>query len=92
MWTIIKFEKKSLSFLKSDLENKLGTKCKIYIPKLLYKKFAKKKLIRKEFNLLGDYLFCFNEKFSDTKVIKIINYSRGLKVFYKALSVSKRNK
>ncbi len=79
MWTIIKFDRKSLNFLKSDLENKLGTKCKIYIPKLLYKKFTKKKLVKKEFNLLGDYLFCFNEKFRDTKVLKIINYSRGLK-------------
>lgn len=79
MWTIIKFEKKSLNFLKSDLEDKLGTSCKIYIPKILYKRFNKKKLVKKEFNLLGDYLFCFNEKFSDSKFLKSINYVRGLK-------------
>lgn len=79
MWTIIKFEKKSFNFLKSDLENKLGTKCKIYIPKLRYKRFIKNKFVTKKFNLLGDYLFCFNEKFSDTKIIKTINFTRGLK-------------
>ena len=79
MWTIIKFEKKKLSSLKSDLEKKLGKNCKYYIPKLLFKRYIKNKWAKKEFNLLGDYLFCFNEKFNDSKVIKTINYARGLK-------------
>ena len=79
MWTIIKFERKKLTFLKSDLEKKLGSDCKFYIPKLLFKKYSKKKWKKKEFNLLGDYLFCFNEKFNDSKVVKSINYIRGLK-------------
>ncbi len=79
MWAIIKFDKKNLSFLKADLEKKLGAKCKFYIPKLLFKKFTKKKLEKKEFNLLGDYLFCFNEKFKDSNIVKTINYTRGLK-------------
>tara|TARA_Y100000992_G_scaffold293961_1_gene253174 strand:+ start:460 stop:957 length:498 start_codon:yes stop_codon:yes gene_type:complete len=79
MWTIIKFEKKNLSFLKSDLEKKLGTNCKFYIPKLLFKRFTKNKWSKKEFNLLGDYLFCFNEKFGDSNIIKNINYIKGLK-------------
>ena len=79
MWTIIKFEKKNLTFLKSDLKKKLGNNCKFYIPKLLFKRYTKKKLVKKEFNLLGDYLFCFNEKFNDSKIIKTINYARGLK-------------
>ena len=74
MWTIIKFERKKLTFLKSDLEKKLGSNCKFYIPKLLFKKYSKKKWKKKEFNLLGDYLFCFNEKFNDSKVVKSINY------------------
>ena len=79
MWTIIKFEKKKLSSLKADLEKKLGTNCKYYVPKLLFKRYIKNKWAKKEFNLLGDYLFCFNEKFNDSKVIKTINYARGLK-------------
>lgn len=88
MWTIIKFEKKSLNFLKSDLENKLGSSCKIYIPKIHYKRFSKKKLVKKEFNLLGDYLFCFNEKFNDSKFLKSINYVRGLKYVLQGFSQS----
>ena len=79
MWTIIKFEKNKLSSLKSDLEKKLGANCKFYIPKLIFKRYIKNKWAKKEFNLLGDYLFCFNEKFNDSKVIKTINYARGLK-------------
>ena len=30
-----------------------------------------KKVVKKEFSLLGDYLFCFNSKFEDQKFIKI---------------------
>ena len=90
MWTIIKFEKKSLNFLKSDLKNKLGINCKFYIPKILFKRFYKKKLIKKEFNLLGDYLFCFHDKFNDLKIIKTINYIRGLKYVLDGFNQSQR--
>ena len=47
MWTIIKFEKKKLSSLKSDLEKKLGANCKFYVPKLLFKKIHKKQMGKK---------------------------------------------
>ena len=79
MWTIIKFEKKNFNFLKLELEKKLGSSCQFYVPKLLFKRNKKNKLIKKEFNLLGDYLFCFNEKFEDSKIINTTNYVRGLK-------------
>ena len=59
MWTIIKFDKKNLSFLKKDLEKKLGSHCKFYLPKIQLKRFKNKKLIKKEFNILGDYFFDF---------------------------------
>ena len=79
MWTIIKFEKNKFEFLKNDLQKKLGKDCIFYVPKLSYKKFSRKKIIKKEFNLLGDYLFCFNKKFADQKFIKTLNYVKGLK-------------
>ena len=88
MWTIIKFEKKSLNVLKSDLEKKLGTNCKFYIPKLLFKKYTKKKWKKKEVNLLGDYLFCFNKKFNDSRAIKTVNYARGLKYILQGFNQS----
>ncbi len=88
MWTIIKFEKKGYSFLKSDLEKRLGADCKFYVPKLLFKRYKKNKLIKKEFNLLGDYLFCFSEKFSDKKILMTINYARGLKYILQGFNQS----
>ena len=63
MWTIIKFEKKNLNILKLELEKKLGFKCQFYIPKLLLKRYQKNKLIKKEFNLLGEYLFALMKNF-----------------------------
>ena len=33
MWTILKFEKKKLELLKTDLRKKIGNDFKIYIPK-----------------------------------------------------------
>ena len=79
MWTILKFEKKNLNFLKGDLEKKLGSSCEIYIPKLIYKRYNNNKMVKREFNLLGDYLFCFNEKFNDPRYMKTMNYVRGMK-------------
>ena len=79
MWTIIKFDKKNLNFLKLDIEKKMGSNSEFYIPKVLFKRYLKKKLVKKEFNLMGDYLFCFNEKFKDTKNLENLNYVRGLK-------------
>ena len=38
MWTIIKIEKKSISFLKSDLRKKLGGEINFYYPKFLINK------------------------------------------------------
>lgn len=90
MWTIIKFEKKKLEFLKLDLKKKLGLECKFYQPKLLHKNYRKKKLVKKEFNLLGDYLFCFNSKFENSKFIETINYSRGLKYILNGFKESQK--
>ncbi len=88
MWTIIKFEKKSFGSLKSDLEKKLGADCKFYVPKLLIKRYKNNKLVKKEFNLLGDYLFCFSEKFNDKKIVKTANYTRGLKYILQGFTQS----
>ena len=57
MWAILKFDKKNLSTLREDLKKKLGKDFKLYIPKLRIQKYKNNKLISKEFNLLGDYLF-----------------------------------
>ena len=81
MWTILKFDRKNLATLKNDFSKILGKDFDFYIPKILVQKFKNKKLINKEFYLLGDYLFCFHTKFSDKKVINTLQYSKGLKYF-----------
>ena len=67
MWVIIKFDEKKISFLKEDFSKRLKGSFEIYRPKLLTQKYHKNKLINKELNLLGDYMFCFHEDF---KILK----------------------
>ena len=81
MWTIIKIDKKRISSLKEDLKNKLGTDYTIYSPKLLVQKYRNNKLINKEFDLLGDYLFCFHKDFQNPITLNRLKFTRGLKYF-----------
>ena len=81
MWTILKFDKKKILFLKKDFEEKLGKDFIFYEPKFMIKSFKKNKLIQKELSLLGDYIFCFNEKFKEQKMMDLLRSSRGLKYF-----------
>ena len=81
MWTVLKFDKKNLSVLKEDLKSKLGNDFEIYNPKLRIQKYQNRKLISKELNLLGDYLFCFHKKFTYQETINSLKFSRGLKYF-----------
>ena len=79
MWAVIKFEKKKLIFLKKELKEKLGSDCHFYVPKMMFKKFIKKKIIKKEINVLGDYLFCFHTSLSDKNLMNELYFTRGLK-------------
>ena len=90
MWTVIKFDKKNIGLLKKDLEIKLGKDVLIYCPKLLIQKFKNNKLINKEFNLLGDYMFCFHDKINEVGVIQKLKFSRGLKYFLEGFSKSQK--
>ncbi len=83
MWTIIKFDKKKINLLKNDLTKKIGQNYKIYSPKLVFKKFKDKKIILKEFNLLGDYLFCYHENFKNDEILRTLNYLKGIKYVLK---------
>tara|TARA_X000000950_G_C13768122_1_gene599777 strand:- start:261 stop:758 length:498 start_codon:yes stop_codon:yes gene_type:complete len=91
MWTIIRFEKKKLELLKEDLRKKLGKDFIIYIPKIKIQNYRKNKLINLEFNLLGDYMFCFHKKFSDSRYLNIVKFSRGLKYLLKGYVESQKD-
>ena len=83
MWAILKFDRKNLATLKKDFYKKLGEDSAFYIPKLLVKKYKNKKIINKEYYLLGDYLFCFHKKLSNKNIFNTLQYTRGLKYFVK---------
>ena len=79
MWVIIKFDKNNLELLKRELKEKLGNNFTIYSPKFFFQKYINNKLIHKEFNLLGDYLFCFHKNFNNQNVVNNLKFTRGLK-------------
>ena len=81
MWSIIKFDKKNFYLLKNDLREKIGKDCIIYRPKILIKKYKNKKLVKKEFDIMGDYLFCFHKKFEQKDIIQKLRFMKGLKYF-----------
>ena len=90
MWAIIKFDRKKLEFLKEDFKKKLGEDFTIYNPKLLVQKYKNNKLINKEFDLLGDYLFCFHKNFEKSSTINMLKFSKGLKYFLSGFSQSQQ--
>ncbi len=79
MWAVIKFDKKKINAFTTDLKAKLGQDLEIYIPKFNIQNFKNKKLISKELNLLGDYLFCFHKKLESKDTLNFIQFTRGLK-------------
>ena len=81
MWTILKFDKKKIEFLKKDLSKKLGEDFVIYSPKLFLQKYKNNKLINRELNLLDDYLLCFHKDFKYPTTINKLKFCRGLKYF-----------
>ena len=91
MWTVLKFDKKNLGLLKKDLKKKLGQDFKIYIPKLRIQKYKNNKLINKEFNLLGDYMFCFHKSLEYKNTINSLRFTRGLKYFLEGLTESQKD-
>ena len=88
MWRILKFDHKNLGLLKKDLLKKLGTDLRIYIPKLRIQKYKNNKLINKEINLLGSYMFCFHESFGHENKINSLKFLKGLKYFLEGHSYS----
>ncbi len=90
MWTILKLDKKKIAFLKDDFKKKLGKDFVIYSPKILIDKFKKNKIVNSEFNLLGDYIFCYHKEFKNPTIINTIKFSRGLKYILDGFVSSQR--
>ena len=81
MWAVLKVDKNYISLLKKDFSKKIGNDIKFYTPKLKINKFYKKKYLKEEVMLLGDYLLCFHKDFTKKSIINNLRYCRGLKYF-----------
>jgi len=81
MWTIIKYEKKLYETLKNELKKKIDDKVQFYRPKILLQKYIRNKLINKELDILGDYIFCYHDNFEYSKNIDHYKYIKGIKYF-----------
>ena len=90
MWAIIKFDKKNINSLIKKFNCKLGQKVIFYRPKMIKQKFSNNKLINKEINLLGNYMFCFHEKIANNNTIETLKYTKGLKYFLNGFKESQK--
>ena len=91
MWTVLKIDRKKFCMLKQDLEKKLKCDVKFYIPKIQVEKFSKYKIKKNlNYDLLGDYIFCFSEKFNKKDIINSLSCLRGLKYFLNGFENSQK--
>ncbi len=78
MWIVAKVNNKEFNTFKKALISNLGIAPEIYGPKILIDKLIKNKIYRKKEFILDNYIFLKHEKFFDKKIIKSLNYLRGL--------------
>ena len=90
MWAVIKSNPKFLELMKKDIANKLSGETKFYSPKILVQYYLKNKLRKKEINLLGDYIFCYNENLKGVN-LNIIKFSRGVKYYLQGHEILQEN-
>ena len=81
MWTVLKFDKKKIKDLKAIFQKKLGSSPVFYIPKIKIQRFFKNQAKDYEFDVLGNYAFCYHEKIADAKIYPLLNNTIGLKYF-----------
>ena len=81
MWVIAKFNKGEEEVFKKNLKASLGEDTKFYSPCFISNtasKKSKKFFIKK---LLSSYIFCYNDKFSNIKIINSSKFTKGLSYF-----------
>lgn len=79
MWIIIKFDKKKFNFFKKELKSKLSCDHTLYSPKLLVNKYKNNKLVKREYNVLGDYIFCYDKNLKNKEILTQLQFVKGLK-------------
>lgn len=89
MWTILKFNRRDVNLLFEDLKKKVGKDIIIYKPKVIVESFRKNKLIKKEIDILGDYLICYHKNFNQLD-LRCFAFLKGLKYFLNGNSFAQK--
>tara|TARA_B100001123_G_C15319876_1_gene1027518 strand:+ start:1004 stop:1492 length:489 start_codon:yes stop_codon:yes gene_type:complete len=77
MWVVAKIKSDQCFIFKQELRSKFGDQVEYYEPKI----YHQKKSFDNEKKILGNYIFCFHEKFKDNKYLIESRYTKGLKYF-----------
>ena len=72
MWTIVKFDKKKIEDLKKNFNKKLGSNSIFTFLKLKYKRNLENKIKDYDFDVLGDYAFCYHQNISNNSIFTFI--------------------
>ena len=78
MWAILNIDIKKKNFFEVEFKNRVGSDFKIYYPKLKIKTYKNKIFSIKSIPLLGNYIFCFHNKFNSQAFIQNIKFIKGL--------------
>ena len=54
-------------------------------------KYKNNKLIKKEFNILGDYVFCYDKKLQDKEILAKLKFVKGLKYILNGFLFSQKH-
>ena len=90
MWIVIKFEKNKLNFVMNNIKSTFGKDVKFYFPKVSVQKFKKRKLVEKEINLLGDYIFLSHKYLYLEKNLHNLRFTKGIKYFLEGCKNSQK--
>ena len=87
MWIVAKIKSEELRLFKNQLSDQTSGEARYYEPKITFFKNN----VNTVKNILGNYIFCFHEKFKDYSFVNKFKYIRGLKYFLKDYKNSQKN-
>lgn len=91
MWVVFKYKKNESEILKNSITSILGDKPEFYHPKVKIKKIIKGKIKDYKKSLLDKYVLCKHSKFSDLKIMNLINYAKGVQIVLNGYHENQKN-
>ena len=91
MWVVAKIKIKNLNIFKKDLAEKIGKDIKFYHPKIEYHKYYGSKAKRFEKFILGNYIFCYHDKFKKSSSVNEVKFLKGLEYFLEGYNQNQNN-